>query len=123
MHGAAAVGTPAVVLWSEFIAPNVTGYRQHPQHPACPSHLRHARQLSLCRKSMEAITVREVADALTEILSDEAKNWAGGSLTTTTPAGMDAQPQGLPRAQRPPELPGQEAAGSAGCRSPTPHGG
>ena len=32
---------------------------------------------------------------------------------------MDAQPQGLPRAQRPPELPGQEAAGSAGCRSPT----
>lgn len=73
MHGAAAVGTPAVVLWSEFIAPNVTGYRQH-------HNIRHAHRTCgmrvncpSCRKSMEAITVREVAGALTEILSDEAR--------------------------------------------------
>ena len=63
MHGAAAVGTPAVVLWSEFIAPNVTGYRQH-------HNIRHATRTCgmrvncpSCRKSMEAITVREVAGA------------------------------------------------------------
>lgn len=68
MHGAAAVGTPAVVLWSEFIDPSITGYAQH-------RNIRHARRTCgmrincpSCRKSMEAITVREVADALTEIL-------------------------------------------------------
>lgn len=73
MHGAAAVGTPAVVLWSEFIDPGITGYAQH-------RNIRHARRTcgmrincASCRKSMEAITVREVADALTEILSDEAR--------------------------------------------------
>lgn len=73
MHGAAAVGTPAVVLWSEFIAPNVTGYAHH-------RNIRHATRTCgmrvncpSCRKSMEAITVREVADALTEILSDEER--------------------------------------------------
>ena len=52
MHGAAAVGTPAVVLWSEFIAPNVTAtgsYNIRHAHRTCG----HARQLSSCRKSME----------------------------------------------------------------------
>ena len=73
MHGAAAVGTPAVVLWSEFIDPSITGYAQH-------RNIRHAHRTCgmrincpSCRKSMEAITVREVADALTEILNNEAR--------------------------------------------------
>ncbi len=69
MHGAAAVGTPAVVLWSEFIDPSITGYTQH-------RNIRHAKRTCgmrihcpSCRKSMDAITVREVAGALTEILN------------------------------------------------------
>lgn len=68
MHGAAAVGVPAVVLWSEFIDPSITGYAQH-------TNLRHAHRTCgmrincpSCRKSMEAITVREVTDALMRIL-------------------------------------------------------
>ena len=73
MHGAAAVGTPAVVLWSEFIDPSITGYKQH-------RNIRHAHRTCgmrincpSCRKSMEAITVREVADALMETLNNEAR--------------------------------------------------
>lgn len=69
MHGAAAVGTPAVILWSEFISPSVTGYDMH-------RNIRHAGEAcgmrlncSGCRKSMAAITVDEVVDNLKEILS------------------------------------------------------
>jgi len=72
MHGAAAVGTPAVVLWSEFIDPSITGYKQH-------RNIRHAHRTCgmripcpSCRKSMEAITVREVVDALAEVIGDQA---------------------------------------------------
>ncbi len=64
MHAAAAVGTPAVILWSEFISPEITGYSsmtnlRHAGKPCgnrfnCPS----------CRKSMEAITVDEVVAGL-----------------------------------------------------------
>lgn len=64
MHGAAAVGAPAVILWSEFIAPNITGYAAH-------TNIRHAGEpcgrrtdCPGCRKSMEAITVDEVTDAV-----------------------------------------------------------
>lgn len=68
MHGAAAVGTPAVILWSEFISPDITGYEMHRniRHagPACGSRL----DCSGCRKSMAAITVDEVVDNLKEIL-------------------------------------------------------
>lgn len=68
MHGAAAVGTPAVVIWSEFISPEITGYRQH-------KHLRKAGEscgrradCPGCRKSLTAITPVEVFHALEEIL-------------------------------------------------------
>lgn len=68
MHAAAAVGTPAVILWSEFISPSNTGY-------PTMANLRHAgaacgNRFSCpgCRKSMEAITVDEVVKALEEIL-------------------------------------------------------
>ena len=73
MHGAAAVGTPAVVLWSEFIDPSITGYKQH-------RNIRHASKTCgmrincpSCRRSMEAITVDEVFNAFTEILNNEAR--------------------------------------------------
>lgn len=67
-HAAAAVGTPAVILWSEFISPEITGYPtmtnlRHAGRPcgnriSCPS----------CRKSMEAISVDEVVQALEKLL-------------------------------------------------------
>lgn len=67
-HAAAALGTPAVVLWSEFISPVFTGYTSQrnirktaavcgSRHP-CPS----------CRASMDAITVDEVVRAIQEEL-------------------------------------------------------
>lgn len=64
MHAAAAVETPAVILWSEFISPEITGYDtmtniRHAGKPCgsrtnCPG----------CQKSMDAITVDEVLAAL-----------------------------------------------------------
>lgn len=68
MHAAAAVGTPAVILWSEFISPDITGYAQHRnlRHagPACGMRT----DCPGCRASMEAITVEEVVQNLQEIL-------------------------------------------------------
>lgn len=68
MHGAAAVGTPTVILWSEFISPDVTGYDMH-------RNLRHAGEAcgrrtdcKTCAESMLAITVDEVLANLKEIL-------------------------------------------------------
>lgn len=68
MHAAAALGTPSVILWSEFISPDITGY-------PTMTNLRHAgrpcgNRLSCptCRKSMEAITVDEVVNALEKLL-------------------------------------------------------
>lgn len=68
MHGAAAVGVRAVVLWSEYIAPEITGYAMH-------INLRHAGaacgkrlNCSGCRKSMDAITVDEVREALMQLV-------------------------------------------------------
>ncbi len=68
MHAAAAVGTPSVILWSEFISPEITGYAtmanlRHAGRPcgnriSCPS----------CRKSMEKITVNEVVQTLEKLL-------------------------------------------------------
>lgn len=67
MHAAAAVGTPAVVLWSEFISPDVTGYKMHTnlRHAGNPCGMR--LNCPSCRKSMAAITVDEVRKALVTI--------------------------------------------------------
>lgn len=66
-HAAAALGVPAVVLFSEFISPDITGYAMH-------RNIRHAGATcgaripcSSCRASMEAITVDEVEKHLKEI--------------------------------------------------------
>lgn len=68
-HAAAALGRPAVVLFSEFISPEITGYDMHRniRHagPACGSRL----PCEGCRASMEAITVDEVDQNLREILA------------------------------------------------------
>lgn len=68
MHAAAAVGTPAVIIWSEFISPEITGY----------AHMKNLRKAGKpcgmrvrcegCRASMAAISSTEVAQALKEIL-------------------------------------------------------
>lgn len=67
-HAAAALGVPAVVLFSEFIGTDITGYPQH-------RNLRHAGEAcgartpcEGCRASMEAITVEEVRRNLMEII-------------------------------------------------------
>ncbi len=67
-HAAAALGVPAVVLFSEFIAPDFTGYKAH-------RNLRHANgscgsrvPCEGCRASMQAISVDEVSRNLEEIL-------------------------------------------------------
>jgi ADP-heptose:LPS heptosyltransferase len=69
MHAAAAVDVPAVILWSEFIDPGVTGYASH-------RNIRHAGEscgsrlpCPSCRASMEAITVEEVKSQLEEVLA------------------------------------------------------
>jgi len=67
MHAAAAVNTPAVVLWSEFISPDVTGYKMHTnlRHAGNPCGMR--LNCPSCRRSMVAITVDEVRSALVAI--------------------------------------------------------
>lgn len=63
-HAAAALGVPAVVLWSEFISPEFTGYEsqvniRHAGDP-CGSRL----PCAGCRASMDAISVDEVTEAI-----------------------------------------------------------
>lgn len=67
MHAAAAVGTPAVILWSEFISPEITGYKTQTnlRHAGKPCGNRMA--CAACRRSMEVITVDEVVDALEKL--------------------------------------------------------
>lgn len=68
MHAAAALNVPAVVLWSEFIDPSITGYANH-------RNIRHAGAscgmrvyCSGCRRSMLSISVAEVELNLREVL-------------------------------------------------------
>lgn len=68
-HAAAALGIPAVVLWSEFISPEFTGYPSQ-------RNIRHAGKAcgarnpcASCRQSMDAITVDEVEQELREMLA------------------------------------------------------
>lgn len=63
-HAAAALGVPAVVLWSEFISPEFTGYdsQTNIRHagPACGARI----SCRGCAASMLAIEVAEVAAAI-----------------------------------------------------------
>ncbi len=74
-HGAAAVGTPAVVLFSEFISPDVTGYPQHRNLRQAGAACGSRKPCKGCAESMRAISVLEVVANLKEILEcQEAKN-------------------------------------------------
>jgi hypothetical protein len=66
-HAAAALGVPAVVLFSEFISPDITGYPAHRnlRHAGVPCGSRIP--CDGCKRSMEAITVEEVHRNLLEI--------------------------------------------------------
>jgi Glycosyltransferase family 9 (heptosyltransferase) len=68
MHGAAAVGTPAVVIFGGFISPDITGYKHHRNiftgGKACG--MRH--DCDHCRKAMNKITPALVLAELKEIL-------------------------------------------------------
>lgn len=70
MHGAAAVGVRSVVLWSEFISPEITGYKMHRnlRHAGNPCGMR--LNCPSCRRSMQAITVDEVRAALVGIIGE-----------------------------------------------------
>ena len=70
MHGAAAVGVPAVVIFGEFISPEVTGYAMHRNlytgtGLGCGSRL----QCKSCRSAMERIKPADVLANLKEILT------------------------------------------------------
>ncbi len=68
MHGAAANRTPAVILWSEFIGPSITGYANtvNLRHAgaACGSRI----NCPGCKQAMLAISVDEVVQSLKGIL-------------------------------------------------------
>lgn len=68
MHAAAAVGTPAVILWSEFISPDVTGYSTMTNLRMAGKACGSRRECEGCRRSMEAITVDDVLNALEPLL-------------------------------------------------------
>ncbi len=67
-HGAAAVGTPAVVLFSHFISPDVTGYPQHHNLRQAGAACGSRKPCKACAESMRAISVLEVVAHLKEIL-------------------------------------------------------
>jgi hypothetical protein len=81
MHAAAATRTPAVILWSEFVAPEVTGYPSmtNIRHagPPCGSRV----PCPTCRASMLAITVDEVVDAIRSRVGDATRAAAGVRAT------------------------------------------
>jgi len=72
-HCAAAVGTPAVVIFGGFISPAVTGYATHSNlftgtGLGCGSRL----DCAHCRKAMENITVDQVVAELEKLLNVQA---------------------------------------------------
>ena len=67
-HAAAALGTRAVVLWSEFIAPVFTGYATQRNIRKTTAVCGARYPCESCRAAMAAITVDEVAAAIREEL-------------------------------------------------------
>lgn len=67
-HAAAALGTRAVVLWSEFISPAYTGYVTQRNIRKTSAVCGSRYPCAACRASMDAIDVAEVAQAVKEEL-------------------------------------------------------
>lgn len=62
-HGAAAMGTKAVVLFGGFIPPQVTGYRTHVNLTGGAEACGSLKPCNHCRQAMAAISVEEVLEA------------------------------------------------------------
>lgn len=68
-HAAAALSTPAIVLWSEFISPTYTGYPTQ-RNIRKTDHVCGARiPCASCKASMDSISVEDVATAVQEELA------------------------------------------------------
>lgn len=70
MHAAAAVGTPAVIIWSEFISPDITGYKNHANLREAGKPCGMRVNCESCRRSLTAITPAKVMEALKGILKE-----------------------------------------------------
>jgi hypothetical protein len=68
MHAAAAVGTPSVIIWTEFISPEITGYDTHRNLRVAGPPCGMRSNCTSCRKSAAAVTPSMVLDNLKEIL-------------------------------------------------------
>lgn len=77
-HAAAALKTPAVVLWSEFISPLYTGYPTQRNLRTTINTCGARLPCSSCKQSMEDISVDNVIEAIRKELSNEnaSKNMA-----------------------------------------------
>lgn len=70
MHAAAAVGTPAVIIWTEFISPEITGYDMHRNLRVAGPPCGMRSNCTTCRKSAAAVTPSMVLDNLKELLNE-----------------------------------------------------
>jgi ADP-heptose:LPS heptosyltransferase len=70
MHAAAAVNTPAVILWSEFIDPSITGYPTHRNLRMADKTCGMRSPCTGCLRSMQAITPGFVLENLKELLNE-----------------------------------------------------
>jgi hypothetical protein len=111
-HVAAAVGTPAVVLFGGFISPNITGYASHRNiftgGKACGLRV----DCPHCREAMAAITVDMVGQQLIEALN-EARRRMELPRKRTTHDRLDGRQEQPGATERPLCVPGQKAAGNA----------
>jgi hypothetical protein len=82
-HAAAAVSTPAVVLFSEFISPRITGYKGHINLYEGQTPYGNGARLPCkkCQASMKAITVEHVIAALHKMVSAGHSFQPGVALT------------------------------------------
>lgn len=71
-HGAAAVGTQAVVLFGGWIPPEATGYRMHSNVTAPGEACGRYDECSHCRQAMEQISVDQVINEAEKILYEHS---------------------------------------------------
>ena len=69
-HGAAAVGTPAVVIFGGYIHPMTTGYAAHVNLFGADEACGNTTECQHCKQAMDAITVEQVYEAAKGILSE-----------------------------------------------------
>jgi hypothetical protein len=113
-HAAAALGVPAVVLFAEFISPEVTGYAAHRNLYHGTHGLGCGNRMACegCRASMLAITVDEVDSNLRGMLDEaRARLVVPGPREAST--GVDVGPEESDGPERTERVSGQEAARSA----------